>query len=296
MSQPLSDRRPAADPAARISAASATARTRVVAPEPAARRPGDRGPLRALATFAAVFAVGIAAWWLLVWITAPPAFLLPGPDRVALALIARRADLVEHGLATLVEILIGFGLGSALGIATAVAMSLLPWTARLMLPAIVVVQALPVFAIAPVLVLWFGFGLASKVVMASLVIFFPVASSLNEGLARTDPGLIDLARLHRATRLRTFLLIRWPAAMPDLAAGLKMAASVAPIGAIIGEWVGASRGLGLLMMHANARLQTDVMFAALVVLVVLALALRAAVDLLTRGLAPWAPVSGITRL
>jgi putative hydroxymethylpyrimidine transport system permease protein len=294
MSRSLTDGRSADEPARRLSTPPMA--TRVDPPDRRPRPSGERGAARASATFAAVIATGIAAWWVLVWVTAPPAFLLPGPDRVFAALLARRADLFEHGLATLIEILIGFGLGSALGIATAVVMSLLPWTARLVLPAIVVVQALPVFAIAPVLVLWFGFGLASKVVMASLVIFFPVASSLNEGLARTDPGLLDLARLNRATRLRTFLLVRWPAAMPDLAVGLKMAASVAPIGAIIGEWVGASRGLGLLMMHANARLQTDVTFAALVVLVVLALALRVAVDLLTRRLAPWAPVSGITRL
>jgi putative hydroxymethylpyrimidine transport system permease protein len=163
------------------------------------------------------------------------------------------------------------------------------------MPAVIVVQALPVFAIAPVLVLWFGFGLASKVVMASLVIFFPVASTLHEGLSRTDPGLLDLARLNRAGRLRTFLLIRWPAAIPDLVAGLRMAAGVAPIGAIIGEWVGASSGLGLMMMHANARLQTDVMFAALTVLAAMALLARAAVDLLTRNWASWAPVSGVTR-
>ena len=100
--------------------------------------------------------------------------------------------------------------------------------ARLMQPAIVVIQTLPVFAIAPVLVLWFGFGLASKIVMATLVIFFPVTASLHDGLSRLDPGLLDLARLHRASRFDTFRFLRLPAAVPALVSGLRMAATVAP--------------------------------------------------------------------
>jgi putative hydroxymethylpyrimidine transport system permease protein len=156
-------------------------------------------------------------------------------------------------------------------------------------PIVVTSQALPVFAIAPVLVLWFGFGLASKIVMATTIIVFPVASSFYDGLTRTDEGLLDLATLYRATPLQRLAVIRVPAAMPGLVSGLRMAATVAPIGAIIGEWVGASSGLGLVMMQANAHFQTDFMFAALAVLVALSLALRLAVDRLTRNLAPWAP-------
>ncbi|TBW35957.1 ABC transporter permease [Siculibacillus lacustris] len=276
------------------SAASPSVRAARV-PAAASRRRGFAAA-GGVGSFVTVLLVGVLLWWAVVLIAAPPPFLLPGPDRVARAIVAHAGDLSQAGAVTLVEILLGFAFGVVLGGATAVAMALMPWTARLILPAVVVVQALPVFAIAPVLVLWFGFGLASKVVMASLVIFFPVASSLHEGLSRTDSGLLDLARLHGATRARTFVLIRWPSARPQLIAGLKMAAGVAPIGAIIGEWVGASQGLGLMMMHANARLQTDVMFAALAVLAVIALAGRAAVDLLTRHWAPWAPDTGLTRL
>jgi putative hydroxymethylpyrimidine transport system permease protein len=234
----------------------------------------------------------VLVWWLLVALTAPPPFLLPGPDRVAAAFVARFGDLMVNAAVTGGEILVGLALGVGLGVATALVMGFLPWTTRLVQPVVVVLQALPVFAIAPVLVLWLGFGLASKVVMAAIVVFFPVASALADAVARTDPGLLDLARLHRATTAQTFRFIRLPAALPGLVSGLRMAATLAPIGAIIGEWVGASSGLALMMMHANARMQTDVMFAALVLVAAMALALRLAVDLLTRRWAPWAPETG----
>ncbi len=234
----------------------------------------------------------LGGWWALVAVTRPPPFLLPGPDRVALAFVARFGELMTNAAVTGGEILLGLALGVGLGVATALVTGFLPWTSRLVQPVVVVLQALPVFAIAPVLVLWLGFGLASKVVMAAIVIFFPVAASLSDAIARTDPGLLDLARLHRASTAQTFRLIRLPAAVPGLVSGLRMAATLAPIGAIIGEWVGASSGLGLMMMHANARMQTDVMFAALVLVALMALALRLAVDLLTRRWAPWAPESG----
>ena len=250
------------------------------------------GGVRAVADIALVVGGLLLGWWALVAITRPPPFMLPGPDRVASAFVARFGELASNAAVTGGEILLGLALGVGLGVATALVTGVWPWTARLVQPVVVVLQALPVFAIAPVLVLWLGFGLASKVVMAAIVIFFPVASALADAVARTDPGLLDLARLHRATTAQTFRLIRLPAAVPGLVSGLRMAATLAPIGAIIGEWVGASSGLGLMMMHANARMQTDVMFAALVLVAAMALALRFGVDLLTRRWAPWAPESG----
>ena len=140
--------------------------------------------------------------------------------------------------------------------------------ARLLSPFLVVSQALPVFALAPLLVLWFGFGLASKVVMTTLVISFPVASAFADGLARTETGISSTSPASPAPRrLRTLRLIRVPARrLPALVTGIRVAAVYAPIGAVIGEWVGASRGLGLLMVQANARMQTALLFAALGVL------------------------------
>lgn len=247
---------------------------------------------RGLGTVVLPLAAILAVWWAIVLVFAPPPFMLPGPDRVAAAFVRQFGPLMENGAVTALEIVLGLACGVVFGVVAAIGMALAPWTARLVLPVIVVVQTLPVFAIAPVLVLWFGFGLASKIVMATLVIFFPVTASLHDGLSRLDPGLVDLARLHRASRFDEFRFLRLPAAVPALVSGLRMAATVAPIGAIIGEWVGASKGLGLLMMHANARLQTDLMFAALALLAVFAVVLRAAIERLTRSWAPWAPESG----
>jgi len=239
-------------------------------------------------------AVLVTAGLLLVWeavvrVFALPAFILPSPIRVAGAFQERGPYLLDNTLVTLSEILLGFVIGSLLGAVTALAMSAVPVARRLILPVVIVTQALPVFAIAPLLVLWFGYGMASKIVMATLIIYFPVASAFHDGLSRTDPGLIDLARLNRAGPLQTLALFRMPAALPSLLSGLKVAAAVAPIGAVVGEWVGSSAGLGFVMLQANARLQSDVLFAALFCLATMAVALRLGVDAAARRLAPWAP-------
>ena len=160
---------------------------------------------------------------------------------------------------------------------------------RWLLPVVVVSQAIPVFALAPLLVLWLGYGMASKVAMAVLIIYFPVTAAFFDGLRRTDPGWLDLARTMGAGRWAILCRIRLPAALPALASGLRVAAAVAPIGAVIGEWVGASAGLGYLMLHANARVQIDVMFAALVTLAAIGVALYFAVDAGLRRLVPWQP-------
>jgi putative hydroxymethylpyrimidine transport system permease protein len=217
--------------------------------------------------------------------------MLPGPADV-LAALRGRPDLWQvHAPTTLIETVLGLVIGSILGILLALVMSYLPPTRRLLLPVMVVSQAIPVFAIAPLLVLWFGFGLASKIVMATIAIFFPVASAFHDGLLRTDPNLLDLARLHGAGRGQMLRLLRIPSALPALVTGLRLAAVYAPIGALIGEWVGASSGLGYAMLHANGRSQTDVVFAALFLLAAMSVLLRAAVDLLTSNLTPWAPES-----
>lgn len=218
-----------------------------------------------------------------------PAWLLPAPTRVAATLVERFGLIAPQALVTLWEILAGFAAGTAAGLVAALAMARFAWLERALAPILVASQAMPVFAIAPLLVVWLGFGLASKVAMSGIIIFFPVALSFLEGLRRTDRGLVDLARLYRATPRQRLWLIRVPAALPSLAAGLRIAAAVAPIGAIVGEWVGASSGLGLLILHANARMQTDTVFAALFVLALLSVALWALVDALARRLVRWAP-------
>jgi putative hydroxymethylpyrimidine transport system permease protein len=237
----------------------------------------------------AVAVVLVAIWQAVVLIFAPPVFMLPPPARVFTALISRPDLWQVHAVTTLTESVLGLLIGTALGVLLALAMSFVPLTRRVLLPVMVVSQAVPVFAIAPLLALWFGFGLASKMVMATIAIFFPVASAFSDGLARTDQNLIDLAQLYRAKRTDVVALLRVPSALPSLITGIRLAAVYAPIAALIGEWVGASSGLGYAMLFANARAQTDVMFAALFLLAAMSVGLRALIDLLTANLTPWAP-------
>ena len=143
-------------------------------------------------------------------------------------------------------------------------------------------QAIPVFALAPVLTLWLGYGMISKVTMAVLIIYFPVTSALHDGLSRTPSGLSDLAHVMNAKPIRFLFLIRLPAAMPNLLSGIRLAAVYAPIGAVIGEWVGSSQGLGYLMLLANGRVKTDLMFAALFTLGFLSMSLYGLITLLIK--------------
>jgi putative hydroxymethylpyrimidine transport system permease protein len=231
----------------------------------------------------------VALWQALVWLTGVPRFLLPPPWLVAETLVASAPLLADHAGITLVEILLGLLGGVLIGSLSALAMALLPPLQPWLLPLLVLGQTIPVFALAPLLVLWFGYGLASKVAMAILIIYFPVTAALFDGLRRTEPGWLDLARTMGATRLRMLLGVRLPAALRAFGSGLRVATAVAPIGAVVGEWVGSSGGLGYLMLQANARLQIEVMFAALIVLMAMALLLYVAVDRLLIRLMPWAP-------
>lgn len=230
-------------------------------------------------------------WETLVRLTGVPHYILPGPARVLAALASNAPLLAEHAAVTLAEIVLGTILGVGLGCAAALALALSKGARAWLLPLVVASQAIPIFAIAPLLVLWLGFGMASKVAAAALVIFFPVASVFYDGLARTDRGWLDLAHVMGASKTSVLLRLRLPAALPAFASGLRMAAAVAPIGAVIGEWVGAAAGLGFLMLQSNAQMQTDLMFAALLVLASFAVVFYAAIDRLARHLVPWQPTT-----
>jgi putative hydroxymethylpyrimidine transport system permease protein len=245
------------------------------------------GWMNAPATAVVVIAVLVGAWQLGVAIFSPPAFLLPSPAAVAATLWQNPAYLAQHAGTTLAEMLLGLAVGSLAGVVLALAMAQSRLAQRLILPVIVTTQTLPVFAIAPLIVIWFGFGMPSKVAMASLITFFPVASAFHDGLAGTRREWLDLARGWGAGRFETLMKVRAPAALPSLATGLKLAATVAPIGAIVGEWAGASAGLGYVMLQANARSQTDMVFACLVVLAVMAWALRTAVSFAADRIVFW---------
>ena len=231
----------------------------------------------------------IAFWEAVVRITDTRAFIFPPPSRVFVAFTDQPGFFLYHAGITATEIVAGLIVGLAAGVVTALVITTSDKLSRLVGPALVASQALPVFAIAPLLVIWFGFGMMSKVIMAALIIYFPVATAFTDGLRRTEPGLIDLAFLNGATRSQTFKVIRIPAALPAFGSGLRVAAGIAPIGAIVGEWVGASAGLAFIMLQANARMQTDDVFVAVILLALMAILLRAGVESLLHRILFWVP-------
>ncbi len=228
---------------------------------------------------AAAFA--LAVWQAIVSLTDIPRFILPPPMLVLQTWIANRGLILEHTAATATEIGLGLLIGAGLGSATALILAASDFARVTMRPVLVFTQALPVFALAPILTLWLGFGMGSKIAMAVLIIYFPITSAFFDGLMRTPPGFLDLARTMGASPASTLWRIRVPAALPSLGSGLRLAAVYAPIGAVIGEWVGSSQGLGYLMLLANGRAKTDLMFAALFTLGLLSILLYVAVNAAT---------------
>ena len=243
-----------------------------------------------------ILSVGLTAiWQLLVIITQVPPYILPGPLPVFLALVEQGPVLLKHLGTTLTEIILGLLLGGILGSSCALAMIISPFLKRWMQPVLVISQAIPVFALAPILVLWLGYGMASKVAMAILIIFFPVTASFYQGMRRTNPDMLELARIMGASNYLTLRHIVIPSALPAFASGLRVAAAVAPIGAIVGEWVGSSSGLGFYMLHANARMQIDLMFAALLVLALCSLLLYFTVDRILDKVIYWESNKGMKK-
>ena len=224
----------------------------------------------------------ITIWQLIVSLTGVPRFILPSPFLVGVSFVENFELIVEHALVTVSEIILGLTIGITLGIITALQFEMSPTAKFFLKPVLIFSQAIPVFALAPVLTLWLGYGMISKVTMAVLIIYFPVTSALHDGLSRTPSGLSDLAHVMNAIPLRFLFLIRLPAAMPNLLSGIRLAAVYAPIGAVIGEWVGSSQGLGYLMLLANGRVKTDLMFAALFTLGILSMSLYGLITLLIK--------------
>ncbi|WP_085901443.1 ABC transporter permease [Kiloniella majae] len=226
----------------------------------------------------------LLVWQVLVYITDAPPYILPAPLAVFQALFLRFETLTNHAGITLLEIVLGFLIGSLLGCCSALFLATIKSARDWLTPILVITQSLPVFALAPILVLWLGYGLPSKVAMAVLIIYFPVTAAFYDGLRRTPKDWQALAQVMGAKPLAFLIHVRIPLALPALSSGLRVAMATAPIGAIVGEWVGSSEGLGYLMLHANGRMQIDLMFAALLILSVMAVTLYLTTDYLLNKL------------
>ncbi|MXZ00444.1 ABC transporter permease [Candidatus Poribacteria bacterium] len=216
-----------------------------------------------------------------------PRYILPPPSKIVLTLFEEHEQLLKHTLVTLEEMLLGFALAVSIGIPLAVLMFEFPVLEKAFYPYVIGSQTVPVFAIAPLLVLWFGFGIASKVVMAALIVFFAIVLNTLDGLKSTDPDTVNLFRILRATRWQILWKVRIPSALPFIFSGAKIGISISTIGAVIGEWVGAKAGLGYLMLYANGQLQVSLVFAAIFCLTLLGLGLFGLLTLLERYVMPW---------
>ena len=230
-------------------------------------------------TIAALVAVA-AIWQFAVIVTGVPRYILPSVSDVLVAFVNNWSLIGEHLIVTLTEVVLGLVIGTCLGCVTAIQLEI-SRAARLFLrPILIFSQAIPVFALAPLLTLWLGYGMISKVAMAILIIYFPVTSSFYDGLVSTPKSYLDLATTMGTTQWRQLFLIKVPAAAPSLFSGIRLAAVYAPIGATIGEWVGSSQGLGYLMLLASGRVKIDLMFASLLTLGVMSMGLYAIISVI----------------
>ncbi len=214
-------------------------------------------------------------------------FLIPAPSDIAQSLVDDRELLASDAWVTAKEVLLGFALAAALGFAFAVVMHVSDVLRRAFYPLLVASQTVPVVAIAPILVVWLGFGIGPKLAIVALVCFFPITVNTLDGLRSVDPEMTRMMRSLDARRSQTLRRVEIPSALPFLLSGAKIAAVVAVIGAVFGEWSGSDSGLGHLILVAQGQLQTARVFAAVVVLSALALLLFGALALLERRLAWW---------
>lgn len=214
-------------------------------------------------------------------------FLVPSPAEIAAVLVEDRAILAENARVTAVEIVAGFLVAVVTGVTVAVLFHLSGLLRRAGYPLVVASQTIPVIVIAPVLVAWFGYGIGPKLAIIALICFFPVAVNTLDGLRSADPAAVKMMRSLDAGRFRIFLSVEAPGALPLAFSGARIAAAVAVIGAVFGEWAGSDAGIGHLILQDNAQLKTDRMFAAVVVLSAIALAVYALIALLERRVIRW---------
>jgi NitT/TauT family transport system permease protein len=234
---------------------------------------------------AAVFA--LVAWKVVVLLSGLPPFILPPPETVAARLVEAIVEgtLAPHLGTTVVEVVLGFCVGASLAVVIGYALARSRLVERLLSPYLVAAQAVPILALAPLLVLWFGPGLLGKVVICAVIVFFPVAVATMVGFRSVDAGLLELGRSLRATPRQVLTTLEIPAALPNILGGLRVGVTLAVVGAIVGEWAGAERGLGVLVNLARGSLfDIPLMFAALVTIAALGIVLYALVVLLERRL------------
>ena len=229
----------------------------------------------------------VVLWELWVQVWDIPKWQLPSPSEIGRELAASRSLLLEHTLVTLEEIILGFvaALTSGLVLATAIAYSRI--LERSVYPIVIASQTVPIIAIAPLLLIWVGYGIAPKVIVVALICFYPIAVNTVDGLKAVDPDMVNMMKTLGASRWQVFTKLQMPTAMPYMFSGIKVGISVSVIAAVIGEWVGASAGLGYLITYSQPLFLTARVFAAIVVLSAMGISLFVLASVVERMMLPW---------
>jgi ABC-type nitrate/sulfonate/bicarbonate transport system permease component len=246
--------------------------------------------LRRVAGYGPAFILAItllAFWELYVRTGQVNASILPTPSAIVQALVDDRDVIAGHTLQTLLETVLGMAAATMLGLLLAIMLDISLWLRRAVYPLLVISQTIPIIALAPLLLIWFGFDLTPKVIVVALYCFFPIAVACADGLAATDPDLIRLMKSMRASRWQILWLVRLPGAMPSFFSGLRIAATYSVTGAIFGEYVGAYQGLGIYMQTSANAHAVALVFAAILVTAALSLALFGLVAMIEQLALPW---------
>jgi NitT/TauT family transport system permease protein len=231
----------------------------------------------------------VIAWALACWLGRLPVVVLPSPDKVLVAFVGNIGLLLEESWVTLKETLYGFALALVLGLPMAVAVATSCTLNLMFYPLLVALQSVPKVALAPIILVWLGPDLQSKLAIAWLVAFFPIIVDTAAGLRATPKELLELAHSLKATRSQILFKVQFPAALPFVITGAKVAITLAVIGAVIGEFVGSSEGLGFLLLTATSQLDTPLAFAALFALSILGVLVYLMVEGVELLIAPWLP-------
>jgi NitT/TauT family transport system permease protein len=232
--------------------------------------------------------VSVILWDILIRIFKVPDFLVPSPLAVLNQFTAKGFSLLmTHSLITLYETAMGFLLGIVIGSIFAILIVYSPFLHTALYPLLVVAQVIPKLALAPLVLIWFGFGVFSKIVIAFLISFFPIIVNTANGLREVEPEMIDLVTSLNATKWQIFKKIRFPSSLPYFFSGLKISITLAVIGAIVGEFIGADRGVGYLIIIATHELKTALLFAAIVIASIIGLMAYGIIVLLERIIIPW---------
>jgi putative hydroxymethylpyrimidine transport system permease protein len=235
----------------------------------------------------ASLALFLLTWQGICWVFRIPAYLLPSPAVTVRAIVHDVSFLGRHVTATAVETLAGFGVAVAVGLTIAVSMNGSRLCRDLMYPPLVLTQAVPLIAVAPLVLIWFGLGVLAKVLIVAFVCFFPIAVNAYEGFRTVDPALRDLLNTFGARRSDRYRHLYLPATLPGMFAGMKIAATYSVLGAVVGEWLGGSRGLGVYMTRALQSFRTDRLFGAILIVMGMSFAMFKGIEGLGRVLTPW---------